>query len=309
MRIILLLAAVILGMIGTRTVARNGISGIAMVIVAVALLIASLYRKRKPNIRVAISPKFPFGTASRTSSKQNQNLPAIGSVDPICPYCERPLEKKPSRKKKCFNCGEFIFVRTRPSDGQQVLVTKAQTEEIEEQWSIVNGTHDAYLAEKKQFAKEKARLTKRFGREPSNNDVRWSQLNQKLIEHAGQQNWGLFRNAKFEMAEILRKESKLEDALAMYLEVCYLDLNGPNNVGGITDQELLKQFPPWNPKDDSFLAPGVIGRIVSIIEKTTINNATVRKLFDIRTVALRQSLRLPVSVDKAWQKIESALFS
>ena len=34
----------------------------------------------------------------------------------------------------------------------------------------------------------------------------------------------------------------------MYFEVCYLDLNGPNNMAGVTDAQLLKRFPPWDPK-------------------------------------------------------------
>jgi hypothetical protein len=37
------------------------------------------------------------------------------------------------------------------------------------------------------------------------------------------------------MAEILRKESRLKDALAPYLKVCCRDLDGPNNLGGQAD--------------------------------------------------------------------------
>lgn len=69
-------------------------------------------------------------------------LEAVGNVDAICPHCDQPLNKKPGRKKKCPYCGEFIFVRTRPIDGQQVLVTEAQAKKIEEQWSIVHGAHN-----------------------------------------------------------------------------------------------------------------------------------------------------------------------
>lgn len=118
------------------------------------------------------------------ASSRQRDFEPLGNVDAVCPHCNQALEKKPGRKKKCPYCGQFIYVRTRPSDEQQVLVTEAQAEEIEEQWSIVNGTHDAYLGEKGRFAEEKAKLARRFGREPSDKDVRWSQLNQELIEHA-----------------------------------------------------------------------------------------------------------------------------
>jgi hypothetical protein len=58
----------------------------------------------------------------------------IGNVEAICPYCGGVLEKKPERKKKCPYCKDFIFVVTRPSDVQEVLVRKEQVEEIAEQW-------------------------------------------------------------------------------------------------------------------------------------------------------------------------------
>lgn len=67
-------------------------------------------------------------------------------------------------------------MRTRPSDHQQVLVTEAQAEEIQEQWSIVHGTHDAFLAQKQRRVEEKANLAIRLGREPTHHELRWSLL-------------------------------------------------------------------------------------------------------------------------------------
>ena len=193
------------------------------------------------------------------ASEEPSQFAAIGNIDAICPYCNQVLKKKPGRKKKCPSCSQFIYVRTRPSDKKQVLATEAQAEQIEEQWSVVNGTHDTYLRVKRRFAEEKTRLATRFGREPSDNDVQWGLLNQELLEHVQQRNWGLFRNTKFAMAEILRKENRLPAALGGYLEVCYLDLNGPHNTGGITDGELLREYPPWNHKDPTAeLAPGIL---------------------------------------------------
>ena len=236
-------------------------------------------------------------------------FPDVGNLDPVCPYCNRQLEKRPGKKKQCPHCGQFIYVRTRPSDEQQVLVTEAQADQIAEQWSMVNGTHEAYLAAKKDFAEEKAKLAKRFGREPSDNDVRWSQLNRELLEYARQRNWGFFRNAKFEMAEILRKESKLTDALGFYLEVCYLDLNGPNNTGGTTDRELLRDYPPWNPEDPKAdLAPAILDRASRITQKAEMDRASVEAIYDKRASLLHDSLRLPLAPAAAWPRIREALF-
>ena len=66
-------------------------------------------------------------------------LKEIGFVDAVCPHCSSTLEKKPIRKKKCPDCGKYIYVSTRPIDGEKVLVTEAQSAEIDRQWKIVNG--------------------------------------------------------------------------------------------------------------------------------------------------------------------------
>jgi len=52
----------------------------------------------------------------------------------------------PGRKKKCPACGNAIFVRTRPQDKVRILVRSDQLLVVEEQWSIVRGTHHQFLA-------------------------------------------------------------------------------------------------------------------------------------------------------------------
>ena len=61
-------------------------------------------------------------------------------------------------------------------------------------------------------------------------DNNWGTFNQRLIEHAYKKQWGFYRNNKLDMAMLLKKELKLKQALSTLLEVCYLDLNGCNNV-------------------------------------------------------------------------------
>ena len=250
--------------------------------------------------------------SAKSKRKRAGKLPQIGNVEAICPYCSQLLEKKPGRKKKCPHCGEFIYVRTRPSDNQKILVTEEQTEMIEEQWSIVNGTHKEYIAQKENerrvIEKEKRALEKRFGREPSENDIQWSLLNKDLLIHSKNHDWGLFRNTKFSMGEMLRQESKAKQALSLYFEVCYLDLNGPNNMGGITDKELVKEFPAWNPKGDGMLAPGIIDRILKIINKLELDRVKSHELFISNANKLHKNLKLPVLPQTAWNKLVKELF-
>lgn len=88
---------------------------------------------------------------------------AIGNVDAVCPYCNHDLDKKPGRKKKCPHCGQSIHALTRPSDGEKVLVTEAQAEQIAEQWFVARGgTHDGYLSAQARAKEERERLAVRL---------------------------------------------------------------------------------------------------------------------------------------------------
>jgi len=299
--------AIILALVGFGALSSSPLLGILLLVVGFAMLMACLKRKQKPEARVSISIQRSSGPTLRKNQKMRRKLQSVGNVDAVCPHCNQPLVKKPGRKKKCPHCGEFIFVRTRPSDEQRVLVTAAQAEEIEEQWSIVNGTHAEYLAQNKRFSDEKAKLATRFRREPSENDIKWSLLNKDLIGHANNANWGLYRNAKCEMAEILRKESRTSPALELYLEVLYLDVNGPNNIGGIRDTDLLKEFPPFN-KKDAFLAPGVVSRAAATIQELELDDKGVKSIFFKVAERNFTSLQLPVTPDTGWRKIQKELF-
>ena len=100
-----------------------------------------------------------------------------------CPYCHANLKKIPGRKTKCPHCGNFMYVRSKP-DNTRVVVTQGEAEKIDEEWALVQGTHDQFVAEKQEITAERDLLRKRFGREPSDEDVRWSILNKSLVQHA-----------------------------------------------------------------------------------------------------------------------------
>lgn len=224
-----------------------------------------------------------------------------------CPNCQKTLSKIPGAKTKCPHCGDFMYVRTR-TDNVRVVVTKSEADKIDEEWTIVAGTHDIFVAEKEEFAKEKEILRKRFdGKEPSDNDVRWSLLNKQIIKNAKNGDWALYRNRRFQMAEILRGEMKLKDALRTYLEICYLDLNGVCNVGGMNDPEILKEFPPFDPKESAFLAPGVIDLIKRIVLKLNLNKEEIKQIFVEHNSQSEKSLRLPVSTEQAWSSLNKEL--
>lgn len=220
-----------------------------------------------------------------------KGAPLVGTTAAVCPYCGVTLAKKPSRKTKCKDCGNYIFVRTRPQDRQQVLATEADTEVIAEQWSIVNGMHDAFLAEKQLRADIRARLAAQWGKEPSEGDVEWAVLNIKSVDTMRDGDWGLFRNVRFRQAEYLRREKRLDQALEFYLEVCYLDVNGPNNNAA------------WNPKASwATPAPGVVAWVVSLISQLELTPEEARERF-LKAAGRMSGVRMPVTPAAAWKKL------
>ena len=243
-----------------------------------------------------------------------RDLPLVGNLGSVCPHCSQALDTRPGRKKKCPYCGRFIYVRTRPSDHKRVLVTEAQAEQIEEQWSIVQGTHDSYLARKSRFAQVKAELTSKPGTEPTDDQVQFHLLNQDAMEQARSQMWGMFSSTRRKMAEILWKTSDPRNALERFLEVCYLDLNGPNNAATVVDEDrvvrhvFLNGQSPWEPGFGGFI-PATLARVKKLIEVAELDREAVQGLFLNGAGSLHGSLRLPVSPERAWQKLARELYA
>lgn len=239
----------------------------------------------------------------------------IGNVNDICPHCSKPLTKRPQKKAKCPHCGEFILVRTRPTDRKRVLVTEDQAKEIEAQWNEMHSVPPPRIDKKVGFDDEKKMLIKKFGREPSDSDVIWGLLNKELIEHSRAQHWGLYRNTIFEMGELLRSESKWSDALKRYFEVCYLDMNGPSNYGDVSDmdQDLLRaaigeEIKPFDPKRGE-LYSGVLACVEYLVKNLDLDSDKVHTLFMEAIAQIDKALRLPLSPEAAWISLEKELFS
>jgi ssDNA-binding Zn-finger/Zn-ribbon topoisomerase 1 len=92
----------------------------------------------------------------------------IGNLEAICPYCGEPLKKKPGRKKKCPHCGNYVYVRKRPRDGERVLVTVAQMKIIDDLHPLPEEERREY---EKKYTEAETALTKQFGFTPAASDV------------------------------------------------------------------------------------------------------------------------------------------
>lgn len=223
----------------------------------------------------------------------------IGNTESVCPYCEFKLDKKPSRKKKCPNCGNFIFVRTRPQDKKKILVTLEQTDLLEEQWSIVNKTHKQYVIQKAHSQKVQTMLEKKLGRKPTENELKLSLLEKESQLNLSNGDWGLYRNAQLGMAEILCSEKKDMQALLEYLWVCVLDINGASNSSKISGKAFVKQ--------EGFLAPRVVSTTSDLIEKLQLSTDEVHEIF-FEVVKEKYILDImPLTPIQAWNKVSKDL--
>jgi len=230
----------------------------------------------------------------------------VGNTVAICPYCCKALDKMPSRKTKCINCNKYYFARTRPSDRKKVVLSEEEAKIIEEQWIVQRKVDDfnrEYLEVKHDFDEVQKFLKAQYGRDPRDNDVFWGTYNILLTKYAETFNWGLYRNIRLKMAQLLKRENKLEQALDTFLEICYLDINGPRNCGKI-DWEIFKQFPPFDSKL-GISAPGIIRIIIELMNEIKLSLPNVEIHFIQISEKILTALKiLPIAPQEAWEKLK-----
>ena len=253
----------------------------------------------KPSLKLEISFEQP--------KLNRKGLKKIGEIDK-CPYCKKKLDKIPLKKSKCLFCSKYIYSRKRPLDDKKVLLTEDQTKELDIEWQKALGTREKFLQEEKEYKHIEEELNIRFGKPPSQNDIKWAFLNKKLMQNIVLKNWGLYRNTKFEMAEILEKEGKSKQALAYLFEVSCLDLNGANNLGQQISSEDMKYFKikEFDFKH-SFLAPGIIKKIKELIQNLKLTKQEIERLFLDTGEALEKSFNFPLSTKKSWLLLNKKL--
>ncbi len=140
----------------------------------------------------------------------------------------------------------------------------------------------------------------------SSNDEKWREYNNDLMRHASKFDWGFYRNTKLEMYELLAEEGRDKAALRTLLEICYLDINGPRNCGGVFDPELLEEFPPWN-QEEAFLAPKLIEWINKLSIKLEYSMEDIHNLYTEVADKNFRNLKLPVNPEIAWEKLSKEI--
>lgn len=159
----------------------------------------------------------------------------------------------------------------------------------------------------KELSVEKEHLTQQFATKghpaPSDDDVAWSLMNKKAMQHATEGNMGFCRNAYLMMADFLLRRQKLSEALRLYLIICSYDLNGAQNRGG-TSVEMLKEYPIFD-QTDAILAPVVVKHVQDLAQNLKLSHDGVRELYLEST----SPLNFPLPPDKTWTVLSLAIES
>ncbi len=277
----------------------SSISSIAKLLL-ITLIVYLIFKPKRHRNHTTPESKQPKKHETEVS-----NIPMVGIVESVCPYCDFNLPKKPGRKTKCKNCGDFIYVRTSPKTSERILIREDQIETIEEHWSIVNGSHEEFLEKKNEYEEDRRKLKKKFGKEPSENDIQWSLQNKQLLKHASQYMWGLYRNNYLKMTEILIKEKKTSQALSFYLNILYLDINGASN----TAKDMVDIAPPFD-LSMKMIAPGIIAATANLINELELTESAVKTEFIKTTSLLYKNIKIiPMKPKESWLEIKDELFN
>jgi len=257
-------------------------------------------KKTATGDKPVVKPGFAFRYQGQETSGE---YTAIGSADPVCPYCGHKFEKMPGRKKECPECKKTFVVRTRPFDNKKVLLTIDQVIEVDRQIRIKRGDFDN--RQQRTYNTTRQKVTAHLGREPSNYEVMTAFLTEECRYFASRNDWGFYTNVLGLQAKLAEDIGDLKGALIFYLSICYLDLNGQNNLGGLGGRPSpgIKRFDPKS----GFLAPYNIKRALQLGETLGISNNDIKKLFFEYNSKIRETIRTPLSVSKAWEMIEDQI--
>lgn len=125
-------------------------------------------------------------------------------------------------------------------------------------------------------------------------------LHRENLQCAKLNNWGLYRNNIYSMAEIYKRQGDIDAELERLIMVNYIDANEPNNLG-TDDPRLMREFPPFDPGNAVF-APVPVDRMFSIFEEIGLSNSQAKARF-VSVASKRRIALMPRSPESAWKAI------
>jgi hypothetical protein len=139
--------------------------------------------------------------------------------------------------------------------------------------------------------------------EATRGDRQMSRLIAQARAHVRKGDWLRYRDTRLEMAVLQRRRGELVEALALYLDVWYLDLNGPRDSLGADSGALLgTEDPPFDPSRAALRSPSrrAVRKIMNALD---LMPSHVQPLFRDAVASTHQTLGLPLSPAQAWLRI------
>jgi len=240
-----------------------------------------------------------------------QAYTAIGRMDGACPYCVRDLPEWPTRSGPCPYCRGEILVRTRPLDRERVLATLADEPRLEAEWELFRERGGDQplrpLVDESEVERELAVLRARLGREPTEADAVASLISHRALTHMRTLELGHFRDLGLAKASLADQQGRWLDALAGYLGVCFLDLNGAHNPPRDAPGRVVAAQTGFDPERSS-LSRAVINRLVQILAVLDEDEETVRTRFVGFCERFYRPFRPPHAPEEAWEALGDVLF-
>lgn len=128
---------------------------------------------------------------------------------------------------------------------------------------------------------------------------RWEELKSTLEEHARQNRWSLYADTRLAMAEHLHARGEQALALRYFLEVAYLDLNGPQNQRFF----LGRRFDPLA----GMLSPAFVQQVTGEADQLLGSREGLEALFLEVAQKARERLRTPLTPAHAWALLRDEL--
>ncbi|MGZ4863449.1 MAG: hypothetical protein ACXVIS_04875 [Halobacteriota archaeon] len=122
-------------------------------------------------------------------------------------------------------------------------------------------------------------------------------------------NFALLRNARLSLALLMEEEVEKDDellrkTLATHLDLCYIDLNGPQN--STTRERKVTNEAPFYP-NQGVLIPCIVDNTNRYIERLELTRDETKSLFHKHISRHLSGLNPPLSLEDAWNKLEPHL--
>jgi hypothetical protein len=218
---------------------------------------------------------------------QQQNSAPVIKISPLNePKKEVADKPKVERKKRARSAPKKDIQNPIDFHLEELLQLQSPTC-LERYRNVISLNYDLKLQEMKALSK----------REPQKRDIEWHLLCDEAMKNEMDHNMGLYREILMFQAGFVLEEGKKKNALALLLELCYIDMNGPYDAG-------LHGGSRFEPSRAGF-SPGVLDLIKILSLNLNLKKEDLHKLF----MNQNKFTQAPLPLDKAWELLEHRMIS